>query len=477
MHRSVLGCLKAAWPRKWRKTGDKKMTGQFLKKKIAASMAAIACGATVVALPSLASAATLYVATTGNDSNPGTITSPLQTIQRAASRAVAGTDVIVRGGIYRGPLSINNSGTTGAYIRFYPYPGEAAIIDGSYMSAKQDLVTISGHFIEFRGFEVRNNASGSGIDAWCTYNVNILNNAVHNIYGTGIYAGCDSQGHSHDIDIQGNAVYYASMKNSCLCSPSGWNQGISAVTSDNSIISENLVYQNYGEGIGSVASRGTVISGNTLHDNYSLDIYLDGSSYVTVNGNFVYNTGNPNFLRKGYHAIAIGVANEGATYSQPLVGIKITDNIANAGRYGFYYGNYMTGGGMQNSTVANNTFANTQQETVHIDADKHSGDFYMNNIHYAAASGVLAGGSPAGWTANYNNWYGGTVPTGFAGAKDVRQDPVLASPGASEPTGYEIPATSPVAKAGATLSAGLSDFWGTVRTAPYSIGAHQNNGS
>jgi pectin methylesterase-like acyl-CoA thioesterase len=51
-----------------------------------------------------------YVATTGNDSNPGTEGAPWRTIQHAADTARAGSTVYVRGGVYAELVSINASG-------------------------------------------------------------------------------------------------------------------------------------------------------------------------------------------------------------------------------------------------------------------------------------------------------------------------------------------------------------------------------
>jgi parallel beta-helix repeat protein len=450
------------------------MKGHLLRRARSASTLAAAAGAGTLAMTSGALAGTLYVATWGSDSNPGTLSSPLKTITRAGSIAAPGTEIIVRGGTYSGPVWIGNSGTATAYIRVHSYPGETAIIDGTGMAKGRDLVGIGGNYVEFRGFEVRNNSGGSGISAWCRHHHTIAGNVVHNIYGTGIYAGCDSLGSSHDDLIQGNTVFNASMKNSSRTYSSGWNQGITAQLNSNTVISQNRVYQNYGEGIGAVQSRGTVISGNTVFDNYSVEIYLDNAPYTTVNGNFVYNDGNASFLRQGkYQAVSIGAAIESYSIQMPLTGIKITNNITYSGEYAFYYGNYGTGGGIQNSLVANNTFVYTQRETVHIDGDKHSGNVFMNNIQYASTSGVLSYGSTAGWAFNYNNWYGGSVSSGFSGAKDVRANPALINPWSYNPNGFKFAATSPDATAGATLSANLVDFWGTARTAPYSIGAYE----
>lgn len=451
------------------------MEGCFMRRTESASAIAIAGGIVFLAMPGMALAGSLYVAANGSDSSPGTLSSPFKTISHAASVASPGTAIIVRGGTYKGPVQVSHSGTAAAYIKINPYPGEAAIIDGTGMPSRTDIVTIVGNYVVFSGFEIRNNASGDGLVAWCGHHDSFINNVVHNTYSTGVYVGCDSLGNSHDNIVQGNTVYNASMKNSAH--NSSWGQGISLYLSNNSIVSKNLVYQNYGEGIGPQQSQGSIVSGNTLYDNFSMQIYLDNAPYTTVNGNFIYNTGNPNFLNKGSQAVAIGTAREAVAHPMPLAGETITNNISNGGEYGFYYGNYENGGGLQNSIVANNTFANAQKTAVHIDPDKHFGNIYMNNIHYVAASGSLSAGSTAGWTFNYNNWYGGAVSSGFRGVKDVLTNPALVRPGAPVPDGYKITATSPDAKSGLTLSVDNLDFWGITRKTPYSIGAQQNNGS
>jgi hypothetical protein len=47
-----------------------------------------------------AAAATYYVATTGNDANPGTEAAPFRTMQKAANMVGPGDTVLVRAGTY-----------------------------------------------------------------------------------------------------------------------------------------------------------------------------------------------------------------------------------------------------------------------------------------------------------------------------------------------------------------------------------------
>lgn len=73
----------------------------------------------------------LFVATTGNDANTGTIpTAPLRTIQRAATLAQAGDLVLIQPGIYRETVTIARSGTATQPLVFRG-AAAGAIVDGA----------------------------------------------------------------------------------------------------------------------------------------------------------------------------------------------------------------------------------------------------------------------------------------------------------------------------------------------------------
>jgi hypothetical protein len=77
----------------------------------------------------------LYVATNGNDSNPGTLSQPLQTVQRAVDLAQAGTTIYLRGGTYAPSTNVQllKDGTASQPITLRTYNGERAILDGESM--------------------------------------------------------------------------------------------------------------------------------------------------------------------------------------------------------------------------------------------------------------------------------------------------------------------------------------------------------
>ena len=152
---------------------------------------------------------TYYVAPTGgSDLNPGTITQPWATWQRAFDVAQAGDTVFFRGGVwYLKPGQtvdlMNKDGAPGKYIHFFNYPGEVPILDGSQIVPPKPAsgqFTYSGgpyidgsNYIHWKGLTIRNfkmvydRVFVQGIVA-TNSNFQIFENiTVHNIEGRGIY--------------------------------------------------------------------------------------------------------------------------------------------------------------------------------------------------------------------------------------------------------------------------------------------------
>jgi parallel beta-helix repeat protein len=72
-----------------------------------------------------------FVATSGNDSNPGTESQPWRTIQYAVGRIDSGDTIYLRGGTYAESIVISSSGAAGAPKTLSNYPGETVTINGS----------------------------------------------------------------------------------------------------------------------------------------------------------------------------------------------------------------------------------------------------------------------------------------------------------------------------------------------------------
>jgi hypothetical protein len=118
-------------------------------------------------------AATYYVAKTGSNSNPGTESSPWQTISSAENNAKAGDTVIVSGGTYSESITANGSGSAGSNITF----------QGSGNPIIAGTVLISGTYIAFNGFTVSPPSAGRGSACDVEGSHNILSGTVVTKYG------------------------------------------------------------------------------------------------------------------------------------------------------------------------------------------------------------------------------------------------------------------------------------------------------
>jgi PA14 domain/Right handed beta helix region len=90
-----------------------------------------ACAQTFGGLESEVITQRFFVATTGVDTNPGTLTQPLRTIQKCATVATPGTACFIRAGTYRETVKPTNSGQSGLPILFRPYNNETVLISGA----------------------------------------------------------------------------------------------------------------------------------------------------------------------------------------------------------------------------------------------------------------------------------------------------------------------------------------------------------
>lgn len=298
-------------------------------------------------------AATLYVSTSGSDSNPGTISLPFRSISKAAQVAKPGSKVIVLAGLYKEVVQIPVGGTAGLPITFEPARGAQVIIDGSASPPNTSLVQINASYIGFKGFTIRN-STRTGIAAWGTHHVNITDNKVHGSRRAGIWVGHTNAGQSYNNLIARNEVWDNCLENKSLTWESGWPQAIGLHASDRTIVRKNRVYRNYCEGIGIQSTNNASILGNTVSDSFSVNIYLDNAPGSTVQNNRIYHTYDMNFYRYGKPARGIQIANEYTEIELPSKNINVRHNVL-AGVGEVTYGNYQRASGLTDSVIGPNT--------------------------------------------------------------------------------------------------------------------------
>jgi MYXO-CTERM domain-containing protein len=166
----------------------------------------------VAAAARTARATDYYVATTGSDSNAGTMAAPFATLQKGVNVAVAGDTVYIRAGTYAittpanagAGISFTKSGTSDTNrIRYWAYPGEVPVFDFTNMVISTTGYThgfvVTGSWLHFKGLEIAhvpmNTFSNNGVAVSnggnCIFE--LLN--MHHNSGNGIFIGKGTGGH------------------------------------------------------------------------------------------------------------------------------------------------------------------------------------------------------------------------------------------------------------------------------------------
>jgi hypothetical protein len=430
-------------------------------------------GASAVVTAGAAQAASVrYVATNGDDANPGTLARPYATIGKAMSVARPGDVVNVRGGVYRPSAAtwFSTAGTPSARIVLRSHPGERAVIDAGGQPWGTDGLGTGGSYLDIVGLEVRN-ASRIGINVWGGHHIRIVANRVHSNRDAGIFMGYDRRGVTSHVVVSRNDVYNNALVNAGV---QGAHPGIVlAMRASHIVVDANRVRQNYGEGIDFVMADHVTATRNVVYDNYAAGIYLDNATDAAISRNLVYTTGDKRFFWMGHPASGIHVANEYYDVYLPSDRNTITNNIVIGGRWGFYYGSYQRGGGLRGTLVANNTFYKATGSMINIDADSgHARSAIRNNVFRqvgGAAMGTVA--RLRGVTFSNNAWHGGTRPATAAGRGDLGADCRFVAPGRFTPAAYALRAGSPCVDRGYWLAAVPRDYYGVLRGARPDIGA------
>jgi hypothetical protein len=386
--------------------------------------------ATVVLVGVLAAAAhaAFYVATTGNDANPGTATAPWRTIQKAANSVTPGSTVYVRSGIYRERVTVRVSGTAAlGPIVFRNVPGQIPILDGADLTITDDrggFYLANRSFVRIQGFEIRNyrtaNPDHTPAGIWVVgagQGIQLRNNRIHRIANIG------RGGNAHGIAVYGTRAP-AALRNIVIDGNELFDLWLGASESlvvngnvDGFRITNNHVHDNDNIGIDAIGhervapdpafdqARNGVIRGNHIH-------HIDASpnlAYEDVAGaNGIYIDGGRNIVieqnRVHHNNIGIEVASEHAGKSSS--GVTVRNNFVYRNDFfGITLGGYDEERGfIDNVWVVNNTLLENDQRhfgngEIALQFDvRHT--TIKNNIVRANRQGVLLSNP---FTANTGN--------------------------------------------------------------------------
>jgi hypothetical protein len=298
----------------------------------------------IVAIP-VTVMTTYYVATTGNNANPGTIGQPFLTLQKAHDIANPGDTIYMRGGTYLMPTqtSITRSGSSGSRISVFNYPSEVPILDGSSNpnTGGHSIIRVntSVSWWHFKGLEVKSSPgygfylvgnasniiiencnvhhnlrldnSGGGIQIEFGSNILILNNDLHHNGHAGSEGGSGSDIGSQltgnvfrgnrawrnndngmaffdaaNVLIENNWVWENGYNDALVNIPPGdgvgFKLGGSGTGDGNHIVRNNLAWRNYGNAFdANSANLPMNVFNNTAYDN-------GGANFHFFNGTVAY---------------------------------------------------------------------------------------------------------------------------------------------------------------------------------------------
>lgn len=390
--------------------------GDVFSAWIGGTVASASSATTTVTMPSapvtvtatyIVAPGTFYVATTGNNSNPGTIGSPFRTINFGASRLSPGNTLLVRAGTYDESI-LNSQGVTvipggtswANKVRIAAFPSETVWMrpTGGGISAVIWLVTDTSKFIEFDG-------------------INLDASALTDIAGL-VTGGIDPATQmAHHIRIQNCEIIRATTSGGCLAGGCPETDGIlfgahevESTIGHNEAINVVVHGGNSAFGYGIYLSGpNNLVDGCEIFDTSSAGIHIYNGGGDSADNNIVRNNRIHDLTTsgqgRGWGILVSG--NNNQIYNNLLNHLSIPGPSNNAGIYVY------TGSGNQ---VYDNTIANNTHTGIWIDGGAAATDV-RNNITYLNAEGDYVDGG-VGTTQSHNMISGVNPLFVNAGAQD-----------------------------------------------------------
>ena len=251
----------------------------------------LGCG--LLLLAATAEAATYYVATTGDDASPGTISAPFRTIAKGVSVMRPGDALYIRAGTYAESVDTNYmnipSGAAGIPTVISAYQNEVVTVHGGVGVGNRSYVTFNGLVVDGQG--VRGTV---GINA--SSHITVSNCEIKNSIYDGIQFSYSLGSLPSFVTIDRCRIH--DNGNPETLTPAQ-HHGI-YVIGTNSTFTNNVIYNNSGSGIQQYdAGQGldnNVYANNILYDNNTwsthglYNLQLGAGDNTLAYNNVIYNT-------------------------------------------------------------------------------------------------------------------------------------------------------------------------------------------
>ena len=431
-------------------------------------------------IASLAHAATTYyVAPTGNDANPCTLSSPCRTIAKGITKLTAGDTLYLRDGQYTdGQLSWANSpsGSANSRITVAAYPGETPIWmvpKGSVMAL--DIWNVG--YITFRGitWDGTNGSNNLVSAGYTTTPVSALDRFIK--------LDCDVSPSTcaHHIRFEENEFRYTAYGVALGLDNANNNEFIKNYIHHIGKVSNNNVFY--------ISGSNNVFDGNIFQDVSGPAIAFWNQSDGTANDNIARNN---KIVRAGWFWSSDNGMGAFEDIVQNTPNVRSPGIFIAAGSRALVYNNIVVnspggiyaGYGATNCKIYNNTiYGNTApQGRVGYDPSENAGISLSNSSGGArnciVRNNIVANQGPVPTISNLG--FGNTVSNNLCtasgtGCSIVNSNPQFVNAAAND---FHLQSTSPVINAGITIPEVTVDFEGTPRPqgSAFDIGADESGG-